>query len=60
MLPDNWCVEETVDNLSRYNPNGNGAKQSICTAPIFIVVLLYGSNPMSVMFSYCLIGNYPE
>ncbi|MBR3597033.1 MAG: hypothetical protein IKL47_08690 [Clostridia bacterium] len=24
-LPDNWCVEEDVDNLILYNPNGNGA-----------------------------------
>ena len=28
-------------------------------SPIFLVALLYGSYPMSVMFSYCLIGNYP-
>ena len=25
---------------------------------LFLVALLYGSYPMSVMFSYCLIGNY--
>ena len=25
--------------------------------PIFLVTLLYVSYPMSVMFSYCLIGN---
>lgn len=29
-------------------------------SPIFLVALLYGSYPMSVMFSYCLIGNYPS
>ena len=28
-------------------------------SPIFLVALLYGSYPMSVMSSYCLIGNYP-
>ena len=25
MLPNNWCAEEDIDNLSLYNPNGNGA-----------------------------------
>lgn len=27
-------------------------------SPIFLVALLYGSYPMPVMFSYCLIGSY--
>lgn len=27
---------------------------------LFLVALLYGSYPMSVMFSYCLIGSYPH
>jgi len=29
-------------------------------SPIFLVALLYGSYPMPVMFSYCLIGSYDK